>query len=354
MRQKRLPFVERHGSGWRGWWPSPDGRKCKGPTRTTEHEAYEDARRARQRAERRGTELTIAQACEMVLDEARRQGRRDGTLDWYETQRKAVLRDMHGEAPLDSLTHDVIDAWLAKRQKGTATVPAVSAATCGHHLRFLRRMFRLAARHGWGGVDPLPRVRVPKAAVYRPDVFGWQEALDLIQRVRHWPPPGPGATVAHDLVQTAPHTATTSQRDADVFELLLRTGLRRAELARFRLEHFDARAKTLHVLGKTEPRDEPLSDEAAQCLQRLVDRGYGRSVFFSADGIGKYFRRWQMRLGERRWHAHALRHTLATELVNRGVALPTVARLIGHKGLALLMRYYGAVDPALRRAVAGM
>ena len=129
MRQKRLPFVERHGSGWRGWWPAPDGRKCKGPTRATEHEAYEDARRARQRAERRGAEFTIEQACDLVLDEARRQGRRDGTLDWYETQRKAVLRDMRGEMPLDALTHDVVDAWVAKRQAGTATVPAVSAAT---------------------------------------------------------------------------------------------------------------------------------------------------------------------------------------------------------------------------------
>ena len=184
MRRKRLPWIEPHGAGWRGWWPTPSGRR-RGPVRPTEQLAYEDARRARARAEQRGTQLTIAEACDLVLAETAKRCRTDGTLDWYETQRKALLRDMRGEMPLDTLTHDVIEAWFAKRQRGTESVPAVSAATCQHHLRFLRRMFRLAARAGWAGVDPLARVTAPTAEHYRPDVFGWQEALDLIQRARN-------------------------------------------------------------------------------------------------------------------------------------------------------------------------
>ena len=42
---------------------------------------------------------------------------------------------------------------------------------------------------------------------------------------------------------------------------------------------------------------------------------------------------------ERRVHAHGLRHTLASELVEEGVSLPLVMAILGHADLGTTARY---------------
>jgi integrase len=346
-RRGSLPYVERHGSGFRGWWIDQAGVRKRGPTRPTAQIAYDDATRARRRVAAPGPVLTIGGACELVLREAETRQRSAGTLEWYDCQRIAVLRYFRAEDPLDALTVAELQAFIAQRLAGTGDgvggwkIRPVSSATVDHHLRFLRRLFRLAVRHGWAGEVPIAKVVAPAVPAQRPDVFGWDEARDLICEVR---------------AVGAGNGGVGSHRDADVLELLLRTGLRRSELARLRPEDVDLGAKLLHVRGKRGPRTVPLSNEAVECVKRIPSLAGSLTIDprqYTPDHISRIFRRWRVRLREPRLHPHAFRHTFATRLVDRGVPLATVARLLGHApgSYGVTLRYYAASEPALRQAV---
>jgi len=48
---------------------------------------------------------------------------------------------------------------------------------------------------------------------------------------------------------------------------------------------------------------------------------------------------------EKRVHAHALRHTLAFELMMEGVPVPIIQRQLGHASLATTQRYLDHIAP---------
>lgn len=315
------------------------GVRRRGPTRATPEAAYDDAVKARRRVAEPGPGLTIGAAIELVMREAEKRERTAGTLEWYECQKQTLLRYYRAEVPLDALNAAELQAWFTERGK------TVSPSTLQHHLRFLRRVFRVATTNGWSGEWPLRGLLLPGARSKVPDVFGWQEALDLVQRVRH----------AEASGRQPVHHA------ADVIEFLLRTGLRRSELSRLRPEDFDLGAKILRVRGKTANRVVPLGNEAVECCKRVLSRSAIRwpegpvegHLKLTPDAISRIFTRWRLRLGEPRLHPHAFRHTFATRLVERGVPLATVARLLGHApgSFAITARYYGPREPELREAV---
>lgn len=359
-RRGSLPYITRHGAGWRGWWMVA-GARVRGPVRATDLEAYHDAIAHRQATPKSAVRMTLGGAIALVEAELVKLRRREGTLAWFADKKRTVLGSWAADAPLDALDAREVQAWFDTRLTG-----GWSPTTARHFSRFLSRVFRVAARHGWGGTSPLARVTLPAASDARPDVFGWQEALDLIHRLREFADVRV-REVGSEGAPSVEQTFSTAQRDADLLELLLRTGLRRSELSRLRPEDVDLRAKSLHVRGKTGARILPLSEQAADCVQRLmhivpapageqvvVAQGEAQLHQLTPDQVSKVFAKWARRLREPRLHPHAFRHTFATELVRRGTPLPTVARLLGHRGLQMVMRYYSASEPSLREAVQGM
>ena len=46
---------------------------------------------------------------------------------------------------------------------------------------------------------------------------------------------------------------------------------------------------------------------------------------------------------------HRLRHTWATELLNCGIGLPTLMKLMGHKSIQMTLRYLKVAQPDLQR-----
>ena len=53
----------------------------------------------------------------------------------------------------------------------------------------------------------------------------------------------------------------------------------------------------------------------------------------------------------RHFHPHILRHTYATELVDEGVPLEIIQKLLGHKGIGMTQRYAKKRAKGLREAV---
>lgn len=129
----------------------------------------------------------------------------------------------------------------------------------------------------------------------------------------------------------------------------LNTGLRYGELTALDWSAVNFRARVLTVTGRTakgaKTRHIPLNDEARDVLARWKRQGDGRGLVFSnADGerIASVKTSWAYVLGaagieDFRWHD--LRHTFASKLVQRGVALPVVRELLGHGDFNLTLRY---------------
>lgn len=366
-KRARFPWIERHGDKWRGWWLDAQGVRRRTPSRATEAEAYDDARRARQTVADRppGPAMTIRKAYELVQADLDRRERAPGTVEWYECQLAALRRYYDLDAPLDILTGDEVQRWVAQRIAGTRgegggwVIAPVSAGTVAHHLRFLRRLFRVATAHGWRGSDPLKQVVGPKVQPAKLDVLGWQEALDLVQRVRSI-----GGAIL-DVPESAPPAPEPSaaQRLADVLEALAHLGVRRSELARLRLEDIDASAKLLQVRGKRGLRRVPISDSLLPVLQRLAQGGLDagkpvaqvdeHTVKRRRGYIAQLVGRWKRRTGDGRLRPHNLRRTLATALLERGVPEALIAQILGHApGSGAVTRLYLAGrEPVLREAL---
>lgn len=356
-KRARYPWIERHGDKWRGWWLDAQGVRRRAPSRVTEAEAHEDARRARESIAGRppGPAMTIGQACDLLRADLARRERAPGTLDWYACQQAALLRYYSPDAELDVLTGDEVQRWIAQRLAGTRgeggewAIAPVSAGTVAHHLRFLRRLFRVARAHGSVAGDVWKHVVAPKVAPAPLDVLSWQEALDLVDGVR-------GA------VQPLP-LGSAAQRLADVLEALTQLGVRRTELARLRLEDIDASAKLLNVRGKRGLRRVPISDGLLPVLLRLAQGGLdgGQAVADLDEAtvkrrsgyIATLVGRWKRRTGDGRLRPHNLRRTMATALLERGVPEAIIAQVLGHApGSGAMTRLYLAGrEPVLREAL---
>jgi integrase len=132
--------------------------------------------------------------------------------------------------------------------------------------------------------------------------------------------------------------------------LALNTGLRRGELLRLQWRDLDLGRKVLTVRGEDaktgQTRHVPLNSEAATVVREWKSTpdldGY---VFVSAHDmqpLSSIRKAWTGVLdtaGVKCFRFHDLHHTFASNLVMAGVDLNTVRELLGHKSIAMTLRY---------------
>lgn len=153
-------------------------------------------------------------------------------------------------------------------------------------------------------------------------------------------------------------------RDYAILMLVARLGLRSVEVARMRLDDIDWRAGRIVLHGKASREDSmPLPAEVGAALATyLTDVRPAtplRSVFVSCkapqrairpDLVSDVTRRACDRAGLPRVGAHRLRHTLATEMLQRGVRLADIGQVLRHRDLATTA-LYAKVDLATLRTI---
>lgn len=140
--------------------------------------------------------------------------------------------------------------------------------------------------------------------------------------------------------------------------LLARLGLRSGEVCSLSLDDVHWRAGELVVTGKGNRAERlPLPADVGQAMATYLRLGRpataeGRSVFvrvrahhraLSSVGISQVVAIAAQRAGLGRLHAHALRHTLATQMVHAGVPLPDVGQVLRHRRL-VTTAIYAKVD----------
>jgi integrase len=151
---------------------------------------------------------------------------------------------------------------------------------------------------------------------------------------------------------------------AQAIQVALLTGLRQGEILRLRGYDVDRERRLIHVSSETKNHHSRLVPypEALETILRelLPDEGRLDALVFARAG-GEAFKRCHIVNGFRKavrtaelhdCTFHDTRRTYASRLVNRGVSLPVIAKLLGHGATYVTERYAHVSEGALAAAVA--
>jgi integrase/recombinase XerC len=158
------------------------------------------------------------------------------------------------------------------------------------------------------------------------------------------------------LLETPDAGDALGRRDRAILELFYASGLRLSELVGLDLEDLNLRARMVRVLGKgAKERLVPFNTTTAAAIRAwLRDRilmvrtgTRGDPLFLNARGgrltgrsverlVARYVAQCSTRLGI---SPHALRHSFATHLLQRGADLRAIQELLGHVQLSTTQRY---------------
>lgn len=155
------------------------------------------------------------------------------------------------------------------------------------------------------------------------------------------------------------------RRDYAILVLLVRLGLRAAEVAALRLDDIDWRAGEVVVRGKGRTEERlPLPPDVGAAIAAYLQRGrprrLEREVFLracaplrglSADGVSEVVRAGSERAGLGSFGSHRLRHTAGTQMLQAGASLPEVAQVLRHRTVAATVIYAKVDHLALRGLV---
>jgi site-specific recombinase XerD len=155
-----------------------------------------------------------------------------------------------------------------------------------------------------------------------------------------------------------------------VLALLYGTGLRRGELERLDVDCFDRAQGMLRIDGRKTgvQRCVPLPAMVLQCLEAYLPRRHNvlernaalgerallvtrRGQRVSAQTISNVIHRIARRAGVPIHSLHQFRHTCASDLLEAGVHLAEVQRVLGHSIIATTVRYVHIADPQRREAM---
>jgi integrase len=275
------------------------------------------------------TGTSFADAAEEYLRYAEHdRGCKPSTLQGYRSAITAHLLPAFGELPIESVTTEVIERWIATVGRSPRTRNKLLILTHGI-LGRARKLYRLPGNAA-AGVERFPQRRSGDIEVFSPE-----EVMALVR-------------------------AAASEQDAVIFLTAAFTGLRRGELLALRWRDIDFAGSVIRVRGSfaagvlTTPksgrvRSVPMASEVAGALARLSARGssIGEDDLVFAGELGTYLdgsalrRRYDRalaRAGLRRLRFHDLRHTFGTRVIAKA-DIRRVQEWMGHADVQTTMKY---------------
>lgn len=216
-------------------------------------------------------------------------------------------------------------AWLGGR--------GYAASTVARHLASVRSFYRFLRRGGLVSGDPASGLRNPKQPKRLPRPL----RVDEIQA----------------LLESIPTSDPLGIRDRAMFETLYGGGLRVGELVALDLDDLDEETGVVRVRGKgRRERLAPIGRIAMDWVQRyrsvrcpasLSDRALflnQRGTRLTTRSVDRLFAGHASRCGlDPEACPHALRHSFATHLLDRGADLRSVQELLGHRRLTTTQVY---------------
>lgn len=190
-----------------------------------------------------------------------------------------------------------------------------------------------------------------------------QPLLGVLARPAHWRMTSLPRSLTNDEVARVLDACAASRgsakRSVAVVRLALDLGLRVGEIAHLQLDDIDWERGTITLRGTKSRRQGvlPLQHAAGQALADYIrhDRPSSchRAVFvrhlaprgqsMGSEALGKVVKRVFLRAGIAHGRSHALRHTLACELIDGGSPIKEVADILRHRSLDTT-QIYAKVD----------
>lgn len=244
------------------------------------------------------------------------------TVDFYRTAFER-LQGMVGDILLSSLTMQHVDLYKVKRLADN-----VSGVTVNRELQALRAAMNTATSWRHLEINPFSKMAQVEIPDVTPSYFSKQDFQRLLNVVtEEW---------LKELV---------------VFAVL--TGMRRGELVNLRWQDVDLQRKVIHIQSnptfKTKQgkrRVVPMSDIVFNLLSSKAQRVRCDYIFhikgfkISDDHASKKLKKYVKAVGlDGKLHFHSLRHTFASWLVQDGVSLYEVQKLLGHSSTAVTQIY---------------
>ncbi|WP_428830378.1 tyrosine recombinase XerC [Cellulomonas endometrii] len=249
----------------------------------------------------------------------------------------------HGVPDLTAVDIAVLRGWLAAMAASRR-----SRATLARRGAAARTFFAWAARTGRVAQDPALRLASARPASHLPTVLDQGSAAALLDTARVRADDG-------DAVHL---------RDWAALELLYATGVRVGELSGADVDDLDLGSRTLRVTGKGDKqRVVPVGEPAVDATEAWLTRGRpalatptsGPALLLGRRGARADQRQLRQvvheiaRLAEVDDVApHALRHSVATHLLEGGSDLRSVQEVLGHASLATTQRYTHVTADRLR------
>jgi integrase len=227
---------------------------------------------------------------------------------------RVVLRHPMARLSLHQLTPAEVARYRDER------LEKVTGGTVRRELAIVRHCLQVA-RNEWGFAlpsNPLDQIKLPAPGSPRERRVGLGELERLLDacnaKGQHWL--------------------------SSAIQLAVETGMRRSELLAMRWADFDCDGRTV-LLRQTKngrPRTVPLSPRALVII-RSTPR-VGDTVFtVSANALRLAWERLRRRAGIEGLRFHDLRHEAVSRFFEKGLNMPEVAAISGHRDPRMLMRY---------------
>jgi integrase len=260
----------------------------------------------------------------------------------YEVSSKALL-NYFGESPLDRITSDDIEKFkqwrikqkkqppAKKKSKKAPTGSVIMPATVNRELACLKIIFNHYIKQDRLGKNPVSRVKF------------------LQENNEHYVVLSPADEKIYLLA--------CSQPLQDVAVLMLDCGCRPDEVCRLRISDVNLDNGWVSIQdGKTKAarRRIPLTARAMSVLQNRIDNAKGDYLFAGGRGgddiknpivkLNNAHAGALKRTGLKKFRIYDLRHTFASRMAMAGVDLVTLAALLGHSRVQMVMRYAHPIE----------
>ncbi len=245
------------------------------------------------------------------------------------------LGEEFGSIDLGEFTTPLVEAYMT-----AGLAEGLKPATVNRRLACLKHMFRKAFEWGACSDEKLKHVRQVKFL------------KENNQRVRYLEP-----GECQSLIQVC-EKYPRLRHLKPIIITALNTGMRRGEILSLKWEQIDLK-KGFIVFDDNpngEKRQIPINEALSETLREMVRRIDSDFVF--VDSIGKPYKHIReafasacRRTGLKDFRFQDLRHTFACHLVKAGIEIATVSKLMGHKSMAMTMRYSSLAPDHMKAAV---
>lgn len=241
----------------------------------------------------------------------------------------SYLNSSYEVTQLEQVQVPFIRSWLVSMMEN-----GLSARSINRKITALKSFYKYALRSGWVQINPMGKISSPKIPKRLP-VYVEADKLDLL------------------LDQTEFSDDFEGIRNHLILEMFYGTGMRLSELIELELRDVDTRNLQLKVTGKrNKQRILPLFPSLAHQINKYLEMRNALTsstshFFITPEGkslypilvyrlVNKYLTKVST---QKKRSPHVLRHSFATEMLNKGADLNAIKEILGHANLSATQVY---------------